>query len=328
MADATVTDAAEDGCPKEEPGEKAPLRSEQLDGKEGQQGREEGEQEAGEGGGGGLSLWLAKPRVMWWIAVLVAILLVAVILVATLLTMERRAKDEWEMDVWEEPGPRLMVLWPRPRGPHRFIRFRHGSLPYEGRGWPVFTAELEWMLRGYQPEVARNARNMRECFGRRPEPGQVCIFDIRSVAPECSAAMNFGYADGSPCIFLQFANISGWAPQSYTPRDLDGIDGLPEALRQHSKPDGFAFLECRGDTLLDQENMGAVLYTPNQGFGTEFFPYRGDAQYMPPLVAVQFRRPTVGLAVAVTCQLWARNINHTAPEAPPAATVHFNLLVE
>ncbi|XP_064482739.1 sodium/potassium-transporting ATPase subunit beta-2-like [Ornithodoros turicata] len=283
-----------------------------------------GEPPAAQDARGGLSLWLAKPRVMWWIAVLVAILLVAVILVATLLTMDRRTKEEWEMDVWEEPGPRLMTIWPRPRGPHRFIRFRHGSLPYEGRGWPALTGELKKMLHSYEPDAALDKPQVRECFGRRPERGHVCFFDIRRVAPECSAAMNFGYEDGSPCVFLQFSNISGWSPEPYA--DRDNWEVLPEELRQQRRP--AAFLDCHGDTLLDQENMGAVLYTPERGFRAEFFPYQGEEMYMAPLVAVQFRRPTLGLSVAVTCQLWARNINHTAPERPPSATVHFNLFVE
>lgn len=307
---------------EDEPGEKAPLKtvSSAADGPEdggGPVAKADGAAAAGdqERPQGAVSLWLAKPRVMWWIAVLVAILLLAVVLVATFLSTGKEAEEL----IWTgEPG--LITIWPRPRGRHRLIRFRHGSLPHEGRDWPALTGQLSRLVSGYDPVRAQRNSNVTECFGRRPDRGRVCLFDVRAVAPECTSTLDFGYKEGSPCIFLQFANLSGWEPGTFGHRDINQL--LPEELRPLLKP-GLVLLHCEGDTIVDRENLGGIAYTPEQGFRTEFFPYSGHRDYMAPLVAVQFRKPTVGVVVGVRCRLWAPNVPVNI-----TAEMFFNLLVE
>lgn len=308
--------------PEEEPSEKVPLKtvsSATADGPEdGAAGKPDGAAASGdqERPPGAVSLWLAKPRVMWWIAVLVAIVLLAVVLVATFLSTGKEAEES----VWaDEPGS-LLRLWPQPRGPHRMIRFRHGSLPHEGREWPKLTGQLSQLVSAYDPDRYQRNPNVSECFGRRPERGRVCFFDVRTVAPECTAPLDFGYKEGSPCIFLQFANLRGWEPAPFTHRDAALL--LPEDVRALLKP-GLLPLHCEGDTIVDRENLGGVAYTPEQGFRTEFFPYTGHQDYMSPLVAVQFRMPIVGIVVGVRCRLFARNLPTNA-----SAEVFFNLLVD
>lgn len=265
---------------------------------------------------GGVSLWLSKPRVMWWIAVLVAILLVAVVLVATLLSTGREADDM----VWMDDAS-LLTVWPRPRGKHRMIWFRHGSLPHEGREWPELTAQLKELVTGYDPVRASRNANVTECFGRRPEHGKVCLFDIRAVAPECTAALDFGYKEGNPCVFLQFSNVPGWEPAPLAQHEAAQL--LPAPLLPLLKP-GLVLLQCEGDTIVDRENLGGVVYTPYQGFRTEFFPYTGHRDYMAPLVAVQFRKPSTAVVIGVRCRLWVRN----PPPANASAELFFNLLVD
>lgn len=265
---------------------------------------------------GAFSLWLAKPRIMWWIAVLVAILLVAVVLIATLLSTGREIDDT----VWTDDAS-LLTVWPRPKGKHRMIRFRHGSLPHEGREWPELTVQLKGLVSAYDPVRAGRNSNVTECFGRRPEHGRVCLFDIRAVAPECTAALDFGYKEGSPCVFLQFSNVLGWEPAPIAKHEAAQL--LPAPLLPLLKPD-LVLLQCEGDTVVDVENLGGVVYTPYQGFRTEFFPYTGHKDYMAPLVAVQFRKPSTAIVIGVRCRLWVRN----PPPANASAELFFNLLVD
>ncbi|KAL3201849.1 hypothetical protein MRX96_042764 [Rhipicephalus microplus] len=265
---------------------------------------------------GAFSLWLAKPRVMWWIAVLVAILLVAVVLIATLLSTGREVDDM----VWADDAS-LLTVWPRPKGRHRMIQFRHGSLPHEGREWPELTVQLKDLMSAYDPVRAARNSNVTECFGRRPEHGKVCLFDIRAVAPECTAALDFGYKEGSPCVFLQFSNVQGWEPAPIAQHEAAQL--LPAPLLPLLKP-GLVLLQCEGDTVVDRENLGGVVYTPYQGFRTEFFPYTGHKDYMAPMVAVQFRKPTTAIVIGVRCRLWVRN----PPPANASAELFFNLLVD
>lgn len=265
---------------------------------------------------GAFSLWLAKPRVMWWIAVLVAILLVAVVLIATLLSTGREIDDT----IWTDDAS-LLTVWPRPKGKHRMIRFRHGSLPHEGREWPELTMQLKDLISAYDPVRAARNSNVTECFGRRPEHGKVCLFDIRAVAPECTAALDFGYKEGSPCVFLQFSNVQGWVPAPIAQHEAAQL--VPAPLLPLLKPD-LALLQCEGDTVVDRENLGGVVYTPYQGFRTEFFPYTGHKDYMAPMVAVQFRKPSTAIVIGVRCRLWVRN----PPPANASAELFFNLLVD
>lgn len=265
---------------------------------------------------GAFGLWLAKPRVMWWIAVLVAILLVAVVLIATLLSTGREIDDT----VWTDDAS-LLTVWPRPKGKHRMIRFRHGSLPHEGREWPELTVQLKGLVSAYDPVRAGRNSNVTECFGRRPEHGKVCLFDIRAVAPECTAALDFGYKEGSPCVFLQFSNVLGWQPAPIAKHEAAQL--LPAPLLPLLKPD-LVLLQCEGDTVVDRENLGGVVYTPYQGFRTEYFPYTGHKDYMAPLVAVQFRKPSTAIVIGVRCRLWVRN----PPPANASAELFFNLLVD
>ncbi|XP_067135480.1 sodium/potassium-transporting ATPase subunit beta-like [Centruroides vittatus] len=262
--------------------------------------------------------WLAKPRVMWCIAVIVAIFLLSVVLVATLLAVE------YEEDVYEDPVPRFLYMWPRPNRRNNILAFRHGSLPYEGKHWPKLTSQLDRLWNNYE-SVDRS--NVTECYNIPTSEDTVCYFDIRTIAIECNKLTHYGYEEGKPCILFQFSNITDWKPESYSTRDLESSElELPNDLRYQYKP-YVVFLDCQGDSIVDQENMGPVQYSPERGFHTKYFPYKDQPNYMPPLVAVRFQDPAVGVAISVTCKLWAKNINHTE-EALPKGSISFSLLVD
>ncbi|XP_022245601.1 sodium/potassium-transporting ATPase subunit beta-2-like [Limulus polyphemus] len=267
----------------------------------------------------GLRAWLAKPRVKWWIAVLVAIILVSIILVTTLLAMEDTPQ------YYVDTTPRLMKVFPIPKGRNKLIYFRHGSLPHEGKYWPDLTRQLSQLVSGYDPRQL-NYKNVTECYGEPPPEGYACIFDIRQISPECIEANEFGYKGGTPCIFLQFPNVSNWEPNTYTTHDLETMKHLPEKLRYDYQPN-YAYIGCEGDNIVDKENMGPLLYSPEQGFPMNFFPFTGHPDYMPPIVVLRFQKPKIGVAINVICKLWAKNVNHTE-NSVPNGTVRFTLLVD
>ena len=74
---------------------------------------------------------------------------------------------------------------------------------------------------------------MTQCMPdqRSPPPGSAnCFFDVSQISPECIKP-NYGYDTGSPCVFLQFNNITNWIPELYTKDDLGKFEDLPEDVR-------------------------------------------------------------------------------------------------
>lgn len=183
------------------------------------------------------------------------------------------------------------------------------------------TAQLKPLVAGYYPGRAQGSESVTVCSERRPDHGKVCFFDVNAIAPQCTEAEDFGYRRSSPCVFIQFANVTGWEPEPLSPQEVAEV--LPEALRPLVKP-GLVLLHCDGDTPADREYIGPVTYSPHQGFRTEFFPYNGHPEYMPPLVAVQFLRPANGVIIGVRCRLWTRN----PPPGNASTEISFYLLVD
>jgi hypothetical protein len=159
----------------------------------------------------------------------------------------------------------------------------------------------------------------------------VCFFDIRAIDPECLRP-DFGYSSGKPCVFVVFNNITGWEPEAFKtkepemfkPKDQDFAD-MPPDVRRNSRP-GIVYIECKGNTPVDRENIGEELeIMPTHGFSTQYFPYNGHPDFMPPFIALRFRKATIGIAIGVTCRLWTKNLNATTE---PSAILPFNILIE
>lgn len=149
---------------------------------------------------------------------------------------------------WEEDQTwRMLRLVPKPNGPQNLITFRHGRIPFEGRVWPDLTTELEGFIENYSPDLVHQRKNITECYpgSEGPPEGLVCLFDIRSIDPHCLKDNSFGYQEGSPCVFLQFNNITNWRPEQYSTRDLETIEDLPSDLRFVQRP-SLVYLECKG----------------------------------------------------------------------------------
>jgi hypothetical protein len=139
-----------------------------------------------------------------------------------------------------------MRIVPKPNGPQNLIAFRHGHLPYEGRVWPELTKQMEQFINGYNPDYALRTKNVSECFPgvKPPSEDSVCFYDIRTIDPDCIKP-DFGYDTGSPCIFIQFNNITGWKPEFYTENDFVTDPNIPSELRFLNRQN-LVYLECKG----------------------------------------------------------------------------------
>ncbi|XP_013777775.1 sodium/potassium-transporting ATPase subunit beta-like [Limulus polyphemus] len=221
--------------------------------------------------------------------------------------------------------PRLMKVFPTTEGSLNLIHYKLGRVPLGGKNWTEMTQQLSQLLSGYNTRQM-NYQNITECSEESPPAGHSCFFNIQLISSECTEAKTFGYRRSEPCIFLQFPNISNWEPVPYNISDPQTVNELPERLRSTYDP-RYAYINCEGDTAFDRENLGFINYSPYQGFPVNFFPYTGQPNYMPPLVAVHFPTLRIGVAVNVVCKLWAKNVNHTE-DAVPNGTVRFTLLVD
>ncbi|XP_077527461.1 sodium/potassium-transporting ATPase subunit beta-2-like [Haemaphysalis longicornis] len=262
----------------------------------------------------GFSSWFSRPRVKWMVVALVAVVLLFVIVLAAALLSTGKGAGESD-------GASVLTFWPMQEPGHNLIWFRAGNFPGARPGWRNLTAQLETLVAGYDSVQSQRQSDVIQCFGQRPEQGKVCSFDVNTVAAPCTADYDFGYPRGSPCVFIQFANVSGWDPEPPSLNDSSQV--LPEELQPLLKPELLP-LHCDGDSMADRENIGDLVYSPYQGFRTEFFPYTGHRDYMPPLVAVQFRRPEIGVVIGVRCRLWARN----PPPGKVSTEITFHLLVD
>lgn len=266
-----------------------------------------------------------KFPVRWLILGLVLITLLVVVLVGALLATGTATK--WTVHVFTgkatagTENSSVLTFIPRSKPGQDMIWFGADGPRDEIPGWLNLTAQLKQVVAGYESGRGQGSDKVTVCSVRRRDFRKVCFFDINTVAPQCTNAQDFGYKRRSPCVFIQFANVTGWNPEPLTPQEASRV--LPVALQPLVKP-GVILLHCDGDTPADREFIGEVVYSPYQGFRTEYFPYTGQRGYMPPLVAVQFRRPEIGVVIGVRCRLWARN----PPPGNTSTDISFYLLVD
>lgn len=266
-----------------------------------------------------------KLPVRWLIIGLVLITLLVVVLVGALLATGKATKRTIKIYTGKATAgtghSSVLTFIPRSKPGQDLIWFGANGPRDEIPGWRNLTAQLKQVVTGYDSWRSKGSSKVTVCSARRRQFGKVCFFDVNTIAPQCTNAQDFGYKRRSPCVFIQFANVTGWDPEPLSPQEASRL--LPVALKPLVKP-GVLLLHCDGDTSADREFIGEVVYTPYQGFRTEYFPYTGQRDYMPPLVAVQFRRPEIGVIIGVRCRLWARN----PPPGNASTEILFYLLVD
>ncbi|XP_014204441.1 sodium/potassium-transporting ATPase subunit beta-2-like [Copidosoma floridanum] len=200
-----------------------------------------------------------------------------------------------------------------------------------------WTARIDQFLEMYmdKTKLPNGGRNQMICNYSRPmEPGKVCEVDIRKLG-NCSKAMDYGYRNSSPCVFIKLNRIMDWKPIFYNnPKDL------PQSMKQDLKDYILRFGEagkdrlntiwvsCNGESPTDISNMGRLEYYPYQGFPGYYYPYENAPDYLSPVVAVRFTRPKINVTINVECKAWAKNIKYSSHRGEKVGSVHFELLIK
>lgn len=281
---------------------------------------------------------LRDPKTRLTVAIIGALLLLFVVAGIVISVLVMGGKSEPEPWV-EDPVPRMLRLVPTPNAAHNMIRFRSGHGP-EGGIYPNLTEEIDNLFQKYDESAIRGKKNVTNCENRVTPPADdkfTCLYDTSEIRKHCNPDNQYGYADGSPCIFIQFNHVYNFTPEVYTKQDLEDT-ALPESLRSGYQFKG-PWVECKGNEVVDVENAGGVKVWPMSELPRFSFPYKGHPDYLAPFIALKLDKPKTAVAIGITCRLWARNIvfNATATgfndtrvdeEIVASAILPFNLFIE
>jgi sodium/potassium-transporting ATPase subunit beta len=238
----------------------------------------------------------------------------------------------------EDSIPRMLRLVPTPNHRKNMIRFKHGK-GSEGAVYPELTKEITNLFDLFREDNAFK-RNVTNCNYRVTPPSdkeKTCFFDTTDVRKHCTPENDYGYAEGSPCIFIQFNHVFNFTPEVYNKADLED-QALPEGLRGSYQFKG-PWVECKGNEVIDIENAGKISVLNSNELPRFAFPYTGHPDYLAPFVAIKLEKPKTDVGISITCRLWARNVvyNETTSglndtfvdEKPvPSAILPFNVFIE
>jgi len=204
------------------------------------------------------------------------------------------------------------------------IWFQHGSTG----NWNPWVNRLQDFLSKYE-EGQQYGQTIQQCdWQSPPKKDKVCYFDIKLLGNNCTKERNFGYDQGHPCVLIKLNRIFDWVPVTYNGTDVP--DNMPDQLKnliRESRPDqSMIWLSCEGENPADRENLGPVVYTPQQGFPAYYYPFKNTPNYLSPIVMVQLLKPVPGVLINIECKAWAQNIEHSRMER--RGSVHFELLMD
>lgn len=153
-----------------------------------------------------------------------------------------------------------------------------------------------------------NSNDYNDCnYGTESaDPVQPCKFMID--LNKCSQN-NYGFSVNKPCIFLKPNKIFGWTPVTYTKEEIQEEKDMPENLK-------MAILKLPAEVIekniwvscVESEHNVTLTYDTHPGFPSYYFPYANQKGYLSPFVAMQIEELPVGVAVKISCRLWAKNI--------------------
>lgn len=153
-----------------------------------------------------------------------------------------------------------------------------------------------------QQHSRRNSSFKQDCSLDR-EMDAYCPFDLNGIPPECTAAQNFSYTVGKPCILVKINRIYGWKPEPFKKQPTNFPKSIPfqaDALQ----------ITCDGQNDFDKEHIGPLAYYPNNVIDTKYYPFYNQPGYQSPFVMVQFKAPKYNTLIYVECKAWAKNIEH------------------
>lgn len=131
----------------------------------------------------------------------------------------------------------------------------------------------------------------------------ICPFDASAIPAECTAAQNYSFPQGQPCVLIKLNRIYGWKPQPYEWKPAMYPDEAPFTP-------GNIQITCEGQHDADKEHLGRVEYYPAHGIEVKYYPFYNQPGYQSPYVMVQFKNPKRKTLIYVECKAWAKNVEH------------------
>ncbi|CAM1324862.1 nrv2 (predicted) [Pycnogonum litorale] len=285
-----------------EPNEEVPLKD---DADAGQMNHDEHAEGKGTEGKSWKEAFQSRRRMIIFIVI---VLLALLIIVLVVLVLNSDSKPDM---LTPKQDNRVSLLLYHPNGAGDMpLNLRkhviHFSSGHDGN-WMDYKKELDALLANY---TAQN-------------PGLMAQF----ITTDCHEEKNYGYDAGKPCIFIQFNKIKNWSPVVYSRQEVNLKNSTLPAIMKDKYWPNLVYLTCEGDTSADRENAGKIIYYPRSGFFVSSFPYADHQYYTAPMIAIQLPEPAKGVAIGITCKLWAKNVNHTSDEEPKGI-IYFVLLIE
>ncbi|XP_074633443.1 sodium/potassium-transporting ATPase subunit beta-1-like [Acropora palmata] len=121
---------------------------------------------------------------------------------------------------------------------------------------------------------------------RREKGSKPCAFDLTTLGECYSPEKNFGYDEGTPCIFFKMNKIYGWTPES----DKD-----------------FVKLSCKNEKGHSKDNLD-IFPRDKPGFLTYFYPFYSEEDWYAPIAALKVNTTDAGV---VLCEVLGKNIEVT-----------------
>ncbi|CAJ0569391.1 unnamed protein product, partial [Mesorhabditis spiculigera] len=189
--------------------------------------------------------------------------------------------------------------------------------------WKPYVDQLDGYLSKY-----KNTNGTRECVGddnnsnllADGSAARPCRFSLADFDKAgCSAAKQYGFKEGKPCVVLSLNRLIGWSPVDFAP------NSVPEQVRDRYK-NGSIALHCDGTTNVDKEHIGKTTYVPKEGISGKFYPYIFVDNYHQPIAMVRFETLPRNKLVLVECRAYALNIEHDITSR--LGLVHFELFVQ
>lgn len=143
--------------------------------------------------------------------------------------------------------------------------------------------------------MSRHTNRVHCDFSDLPSTGKFCVLNVDNW-PACTSKTGYGYAVGSPCVFLELNPESDWLPDYFeTPAALP--KAMPDFLQAHIQALHAnhlrqVWVSCVGKDEADRANMGPIRYVPDHGFPSFYYPAKESVPgYAKPVVAIQFEKP-------------------------------------
>jgi len=204
-----------------------------------------------------------------------------------------------------------------------------------------WTARIRKFLQTYKNETEHKQRI--DCNqNAKPTALNGCKFDVSKLEEFCwskdsvkdKKKEHFGYDVGSPCVFLKLNKIFGLENTPYSEEFPEAMETHFPDLKTHIKGQpnkDQVWVDCYGKYPADKEILeDAVTYFPSsKGFPNFYFPYKGQKNYVSPLVAVKFTpKKATGQLIHVECRAWAKNIGYNRRDKIGIAVFELHIMDE